>query len=252
MMAAITHSSEGNHAGSSTARGAKAYRLAIRRARQNFEILAPLYRKLHRLGVRFVWLGNIDNMGYTVDPVLARIFALSGKEAAFEASVKTPMDVKGGILVTEPSGRITCADIGPALSPDAVRRFEDGGKPILFNCGVGLFDLERLIERLPRLPFELPLRVTDQDKDAGLYAQAEQITWEIIGLLDDPLFFAVPKERRFVAAKMLLELILTSAPAGPTASGGLDLVSASLREGLARLLREEYGLVLDAGRWRAE
>ncbi len=254
MMAAITHSSEGKPRRIfDRAWGQEHTGLAMPGGHgQNFEILAPLYRKLHRLGVRFVWLGNIDNMGYTVDPVSLAIFALSGKEAAFEASVKTPMDVKGGILVTEPSGRITCADIGPALSPDAVRRFEDGGKPILFNCGVGLFDLERLIERLPRLPFELPLRVTDQDKDAGLYAQAEQITWEIIGLLDDPLFFAVPKERRFVAAKMLLELILTSAPAGPTASGGLDLVSASLREGLARLLREEYGLVLDAGRWRAE
>jgi hypothetical protein len=101
---------------------------------------------------------------------------------------------------------------------------------------------------LDELPYKLPLRVIDQDKDAGKYAQAEQITWEIIALLDKPLFFAVDKTRRFIAAKMLMETIMTSLP--PAGSGDLALVSKDLNRGLTDLLSREYGLTLSQGRWK--
>lgn len=252
MMAAITPSSEGKPRRVFDRAGGKPnVGLAMPGGHgQNFEVLAPVYRRMHSLGIRYAWLGNIDNMGYTVDPVSLAIFALSGREAAFEEAWRTPMDVKGGILVSDRSGKLTCADIGPAISTKDVLAFEAAGKPVLFNCGVGLFDLDRLVARLDDLPFQLPLRVTDQDKDAGRYAQAEQITWEIIGLLEDPMFFAVEKTRRFLAAKMLMENILTSLPpkkrAGDTSQ---TAVAATLHEGLMALLRTEYGLVFTGDRW---
>lgn len=262
MMAAITHSSLGKPRRIfDTAFGKPHTGIALPGGHgQNFEILAPIYRKLHALGIRYVWIGNIDNMGYTVDPVSLAIFALSGKEAAFEAAWRTPVDVKGGILVCDAAGKMSCADIGPAITKDQVLEFERAGKPVLFNCGIGLFDLEKLIPRLESIPYQLPLRVTDQDKDAGLYAQAEQITWEVIGLLDDPLFFAVEKNRRFIAAKMLLETILTSLPpargtqpAKRVSGDGEDSaasMSAYLHDGLTRLLSGEYGLVLKDDTWQ--
>jgi hypothetical protein len=258
MMAAITHSAEGtprrvfDRAFGDPHRG-----IAIPGGHgQNFEILAPIYRKLRAQGVRYVWLGNIDNMGYTVDPVSLAIFALSGKEAAFEASWRTPMDVKGGIIVTDSAGNLTCADIGAGISFPEVLQFEKEGKPVLFNCAIGLFDLDALIARLETLPYELPLRISDQDKDAGRYAQAEQNTWEVIGLLEGPLIFAVEKSRRFVAAKMLMETILTSLPPGdeslPGASeapSGASAVAEELHRGLVALFGAEYGLMLKDGRW---
>lgn len=250
MMAAITHSSEGKPRRIfDRAYGKADTGIAMPGGHgQNFEILAPIYRKMYDEGIRYAWIGNIDNMGYTVDPVSLAIFALSGKEAAFEESYRTPLDVKGGILVSDKSGKLTCADIGPVVSSQDVLDFEAAGKPVLFNCGIGLFDLEKLVPRLPSIPWQLPLRITDQDKDAGLYAQAEQITWEIIGLLDDPLFFAVEKPVRFVAAKMLMETIITSTPP-ESVSGGLGAVSGALHEGLVKLLRREYGLELSGGKW---
>jgi UTP--glucose-1-phosphate uridylyltransferase len=256
MMAAITPSSEG--------RPRRIFDRAYGRAEtglampgghgQNFEILAPIYRKMYREGIRYVWLGNIDNMGYTVDPVSLAIFALSGKDAAFEESCRTPMDVKGGILVRDASGRLTVADIGPAIGAERMLAFEREGKPVLFNCGIGLFDLEKLIDLLPSLPARLPVRITDQDKDAGSYAQAEQITWEVIGLLDDPLFFEVDKKRRFIAAKMLMDTLLTSLPPHERAvatgkAGTTGEVSEELHRGLVSLLETEYGLTLENGRW---
>lgn len=248
MMAAITHSSLGKPRRIfDTAWGEQDRGIAMPGGHgQNFEILAPIYRKMYASGIRYVWLGNIDNMGYTVDPVGLAIFALSGKEAAFEESFRTPMDIKGGILVSDASGKLTCVDIGPAISPQDVLNFEKNGKRVLFNCGVGLFDLEKLVKRLPEIPYKLPLRVSDQDKDAGKYAQAEQITWEIISLLDDPLFFAVDKSRRFVAAKMLMETILTSLP---PKTGEMAAVSATLNKGLTRLLESEYALRFNGSRW---
>ncbi len=253
MMAAITHSAEGKPRRIFDRAGGKEnVGIAMPGGHgQNFEILAPIYRHMRSLGIRFAWLGNIDNIGYTVDPVSLAIFALSGREAAFEEAWRTPMDVKGGILVSDRSGKLTCADIGPAISTEDVLAFEKAGKPVLFNCGVGLFDLDRLDGRLDDLPYQLPLRVTDQDKDSGRYAQAEQITWEIIGLLDDPMFFAVDKSKRFLAAKMLMENILTSIPpSGETGEAeGQATVSAALHEGLTRLLASEYGLVRAGDRW---
>lgn len=221
---------------------------------QNFEVLAPIYRKLLKKGIRYAWLGNIDNMGYTVDPISLAIFALSGKDAAFEESWRTPMDVKGGILVCDAAGKFSCADIGPVISTEKMLAFEAEGKSVLFNCGIGLFDLQKLVPMLDEIPYTLPLRITDQDKDAGKYAQAEQITWEIIGMFDNPLFFAVEKNKRFLAAKMLMETLLTSLPPEKTDFELAELpelaqLARVLHEGQVALLKKEYGLVRRDGVW---
>ena len=257
MMAALTHSSEGTprgifaHAYGEAERG-----LALPGGHgQNFAILAPVYKNFYRQGIRYIWLGNIDNLGYTVDPVSLAVFALSGRTAAFETSFKTPLDVKGGLLVTTDSGKVTCADIGPAVSNEQMMAFEQSGKKLLFNCAIGLFDLEQLIPELDSIPYKIPLRITDQDKDAGRYAQAEQLTWEIIGLLEKPLFFAVKKEKRFIASKMMLENLLASIPESFASVPGfsetsLYRLSVELKKGLYALLKSEYGMELLGGAWR--
>lgn len=252
MMAAITHSSEGSPRRIfDRAYGKTNTGLPIPGGHgQNFEILAPVYRALRGKGIRYLWLGNIDNMGYTMNPLMLAVFALSGREAAFETAFRTPMDIKGGVLVTDPDGHMTCADIGPAIKAEDVLSFEASGKTILFNCGTGLFDLDRLVPRLDSLPYQIPLRITDQDKDAGLYAQAEQITWEIIGLMDDPLFFAVRKTERFLAAKLLMETLSTSLPREAAGVSEIGRVSLELNRGLEQLLSGEYLLEKSAGRWK--
>ncbi|HHU37141.1 MAG TPA: hypothetical protein GXZ47_07930, partial [Treponema sp.] len=152
-------------------------------------------------------------------------------------------------LVSDPKGKMTCVDIGPAIKAQDVIAFEAEGKRILFNCGIGLFDLDRLIEQLDDLPYQIPLRITDQDKDAGLYAQAEQITWEIIGLVHDPLFFAVRKTERFIASKLLMEMLSTSFPSEAASVSSIGEISADLNRGLESLLEWEYQLIKKDGRW---
>jgi hypothetical protein len=220
---------------------------------QSFRILAPVLRRLHETGLRWAWLGNVDNIGFLPDPVPLAILALSRRPAAFEFAFRTPLDIKGGILVETEAGSRTIADIGPAISFDEVRRLESKGSSVLFNCATGLFDLDWLVPRLDDIGRRLPVRFTDQDKEAGRYSQAEQVTWEVTSLLPSFLSFAVDKYERFIAAKLLTETLLASGCGAGDPRIPADLASASgrLHEGLVRKLTGPYGLELRGGRWFA-
>ncbi len=252
MIAAYSHSSEGRPKRVfDRAYGAPDSVVALPGGHgQCFRILAPVLRALRDSGVRFAWLGNVDNIGFLPDPVELALLALSGRPAGFDFSLRTPMDVKGGILVEAEEGR-TIADIGPAISFDEVSRLEAAGSRILFNCATGLFDLDWLVPRIEEIGRRLPVRFTDQDKDAGRYSQAEQVTWEVASLLPEFLAFAVEKSERFIAAKLLAETLLTSGVGAgdPRIPPELATTSASLRAGLERKLAGPCGLALRGGRW---
>ena len=258
LIAALTHSSEGRPRRIfDRAYGERDRAIALPGGHgQCFRILAPVLRGLRDRGIRYAWLGNVDNAGYLPDHVETGLFALSGQPAAFDFARRTPVDVKGGILVETAGdagqpGRRTVADIGPAISFDEVSRLEEGGASILFNCATGLFDLDWLLPRIDDLGRRLPVRISDQDKDAGRYAQAEQVTWEVTALLPSFLAFAVDKYDRFMAAKLLAETLLTSGVASqdPRIPPALAQTSRLLKAGLEAKLRGPWGLVLEKGRW---
>ena len=153
-------------------------------------------------------------------------------------------------------GGLNCVDLGVGISHKDAAALEASGKKILFNCGSGLFNLEWLLENLDRIIRDLPLRFSDQNKDAGRYSQAEQVTWEIIGMIDRPLIFAVDKYKRFLAAKILLENMMTSGLRleesgfpGDGSEGDLRDTARRLHKGLRELLPGIYGLEMKNGFW---
>jgi UDP-N-acetylglucosamine pyrophosphorylase len=257
LQAAYTHSDEGRPKGIFTdAFGKEHNTLPLPGGHgQNFAVLAEEYRRLYASGRRFVYLSNVDNLGATIDPALLAYFALSGRQAAFDFSFRTPVDVKGGILVEQPDGSLTAGDIGPAVSKEDVFAAEEQGKGILFNCATGLFDLAYLVPNLERISRDLPMRISDQNKDAGKYSQAEQVTWEVIGMLDEPLIFGVDKYQRFLAAKMLVETLMTSGrkleeyPTSDDPASDFRSMGRRLHEGLRRNLQGYYGMIEKDGAW---
>lgn len=254
LMAAFSHSSEGSPRRIfDRANGKADSAIALPGGHgQSFRVLADIYRELLGAGYRYAYIGNVDNSGYLPDPIELAVMALSGAEAAFDFAWRTPVDVKGGILVVGRDGKKTIADLGQAISMQEAERLEAGGSKILFNCATGLFNLERLVPRLEELSRRLPVRLSDQDKDAGKYSQAEQSTWEALGLLDDPLCFAVKKEERFMAAKLLAETILSSGAADQTAlPADLAFTASSLSAGMRRFLSGSCDLTLENARWTA-
>jgi len=225
---------------------------------QSFAVLADVYRSLRDQGKRFASIGNVDNLGYLPDPAEVACLALTGRQAGFDFAFKTPVDVKGGILVRDQHGNLSCADIGPAVSRHDVEAAEGSGKPILFNAASGLFDLDFLVPNLDRIARDLPTRFTDQSKDAGDYSQAEQVTWEVIGMLDHFLVFSVSKWDRLLAAKLLAETLMTSGvklddPAYPRSdnpSADLRGTAMKLHAGLENVLTRHYGMAKTKGLWR--
>jgi UTP--glucose-1-phosphate uridylyltransferase len=224
---------------------------------QNFQILKGIYQDLRNRGYKYVYLGNVDNLGFTVDPISIALIALHQKEAGFEFSFRTVVDIKGGILIRDQNHRINCADIGPAISKEEVLRAEKSGKKIMFNCATGLFSLDYLVPNIDRIIDNLPVRFSNQDKDAGMYSQAEQVTWEIIGMMNDFFIFGVDKYDRFLAAKMLLEGLMTSGlklndpsfPTDPDPEKDLKSVAVRLHAGLVHKLQTVYGMKLISGHW---
>ncbi|WP_455383507.1 UTP--glucose-1-phosphate uridylyltransferase [Salinispira pacifica] len=224
---------------------------------QNFAVLKQVYRRLLEMGKRYVYLGNVDNLGFTADPVELAYLALSGRQAGFDFAFRTPVDVKGGILVRDRNAGLTCADIGPAVSTEEMLRAEESGTGILFNCATGLFDLSYLVSHIDHIIENLPTRFSDQNKDAGRYSQAEQVTWEIVGMLDNFLVFGVNKWNRFLAAKLLLETLMTSGvkldddryPRSENPAEDLHGTAEKLHHGLAGRLEGVYGMRQERGRW---
>lgn len=259
LIAAFTHASEGRpRRVFDRAYGKQQSAVALPGGHgQGFRVLAPIYRELLASGYRYAWLGNVDNIGYFPDPAEIAVMALSSAKAAFEFAYRTPVDIKGGVLVQTEQGQRTVVDIGPAISFERVLSLEKAGQRVLFNCATGLFDLEWLVPHLDDIAEHLPVRVSDQDKDAGRYSQAEQSTWEVVGLVPHPLGFAVEKGERFIAAKLLVETLLASSVAdlagSSGAAGGLDTVASTARmmsQGLRSVLSGVCGLRLDGGVWR--
>ncbi|MFP4153784.1 MAG: UTP--glucose-1-phosphate uridylyltransferase [Alkalispirochaeta sp.] len=250
LLAAMTHSDEGRPKRFFTnAYGQKGEPLGLPGGHgQNFQVLSEVYRRLRERGKRLVYMGNVDNIGFTLDPVGIALVTLKNAQGGFDFAFRTPVDVKGGVLLYDQRGSLNCADIGPAIKKEEVFAAESEGKKILFNCATGLFNLDYLVPHIDEIVENLPMRISDQDKDAGRYSQAEQVTWEIIGMLDDILIFGIDKYRRFLAAKMLLDMFLTSGLRREEARRIQSTVD-DLADGLSDVLRREYGMELREGRW---
>ena len=212
---------------------------------QNFQALRNIYETLYKEGKRFVYLGNVDNIGFNIDFAEVAILALSGKEAGFDFSFKTPVDVKGGILVYDENERLNCEDIGLVIPFDFVKEEERKGKTILFNCATGLFNLEYLVKNIDKIIDNLPLRLSDQEKDAGKYSQAEQTTWEVLGILNDFIIFGVNKYKRFLASKLIMENMLISRPGyifsyfEQNKTDPMNSISIKMKKGLDAILEKE-------------
>ncbi len=216
---------------------------------QNFAALRDVYRSLREGGKRFVYIGNVDNLSYLPDPIAVAWLALQRRSALFEFSPRTSVDVKGGILMRDSQGRLVCGEIGNAISVDEVDTLEKEGRPILFNCAIGLFDLDRLESRLPDIIENLPIRWSEQNKEAGVYSQAERNTWDVMGMMDDVSVFRVRKSERFLAAKLLIEMMVTSGKVDPSGNSSLASAGEVLQKGLNELLRGRYKYRCHRDRW---
>ncbi|APR64522.1 UTP--glucose-1-phosphate uridylyltransferase (plasmid) [Borrelia anserina] len=216
---------------------------------QNFKVLRDVYLKLYNSGKKFVYIGNVDNIGFTVNLKALAIMAITNNSAGFEFSVKTSLDTKGGVLVLD-DDHLACVDIGSTISKEIILQAEYSGNKILFNCATGLFNLEYLIKHIDEIILNMPIRVVEQNKEFGKYTAIEQITWEVIKIVDNPLIFEVDRGDRFLPAKLFVDvLIMSDYINGKFLLGSLSDISKYLNNALSNVLKNKCGLVFGGGRW---
>ncbi len=178
---------------------------------QCFFTLRERLQTIHNQGIRYISLGNIDNVAYNPQSRFIGLLALSGRKSFFVCSYRSFVDIKGGVLLREKfNGKLNCFDIGAGVDKEIFNIAQQKGKELLFNCAISYFDLEALLAKLDYIIAHLPLRISEQNKDKGHYWQVEQITWEVIGLLDSVLIAAVRKEEHFLATKLQLEAFVNT------------------------------------------
>ncbi len=220
----------------------------------NFEVMKDIYKSLYKQGYKIFYLGNVDNSANVVNDKAVALLALTGRSGLFEFSMKTPADVKGGIAVETEDNNIDCGDLGVAVSKEYAKECEDKGLKILFNTASGYFSAKWLNDNVDEIVEKLPMRVSKQNKDAGSYSQAEQVTWEIMGMMRDKIVLAVDKYDRFIAAKMLIELLMASRiddidMNDPRYTPELREIALNLQRGLEAKLTNEYQMKLVDGAW---
>ena len=204
-------------------------------------VLRGVLETLLDSGVRFVFLGNIDNVGYTLNPIAIAYLVLRGGEALFEFIPRSAADVNGGILARDDEGRIRNAELGRDFSAQEMAQHQAQGKMALLNCAIGLFDLERLLLRLDEYMRALPVHCRRKKTSVGEYWQLEQITWDIIGLIEKPYILVGKKEQRFLATKLIAESFMVSGL--PTAAQTpLAATADRLFEAMKAIAAREYGV----------
>ncbi|WP_418905529.1 UTP--glucose-1-phosphate uridylyltransferase [Borreliella japonica] len=222
---------------------------------QNFKILKDIYLQLYRSGKRFIYIGNVDNVGFTINFKALAVMALTNCSSGFEFSFKSKTDFKGGVLAVNGENRLTCVDIGGGISSEIIQGFEDKGNELLFNCATGLFNLEYLIKNIDQIIEKMPIRIIEQDKEIGKYVSVEQITWEVLRLMENPLILTVDRSKRFLPAKLFIDMLLNSnyledscgyccRKKGNNSSSNKDLYCS-----LSALLSKDYGLISGCCKW---
>nr|WP_267509928.1 UTP--glucose-1-phosphate uridylyltransferase [Borreliella garinii] len=222
---------------------------------QNFKILKDIYLQLYESGKRFVYIGNVDNMGYTINFKALAIMALTNCSSGFEFSFKSKTDFKGGVLAVNSENRLTCVDIGGGISSEIIQEFENKGNKLLFNCATGLFNLEYLIKNIDKIIEKMPIRIIEQDKEVGKYISVEQITWEVLKLMENPLILTVDRSKRFLPAKLFIDMLLNSNYLEGRYKYycrkrvGNSNATKDLYCSLSTLLSKDYGLLNRCCRW---
>jgi UDP-N-acetylglucosamine pyrophosphorylase len=162
-------------------------------------------------GVRFLFVSNSDNLGATVDLLLLRYFARSGRPFLMEVAERTPSDRKGGHLARRRGGKLLLRE--SAQCPDAdLPAFQDIQRHRFFNTNnlwVHLDHLRRLLDEtggyLPLPMIKNTKTVDPRRNDSPAVLQLETAMGAAIECFDGAAAVVVPR-RRFTPVKTTSDL----------------------------------------------
>ena len=157
---------------------------------------------LHKNGIRYAFIHNLDNLGAQMEPGLLGYFAEYRFPFMMEVAEKTPADIKGGHLARHRDGRLILREAAQCPQ-DEVMAFQDIGRYRFFNTNniwINLDALKTLFEKdhTLHLPMILnPKTVDPRNENSPAVYQVETAMGAAISLFDGTTAVKVPRSRFF-------------------------------------------------------
>jgi len=199
---------------------------------------------LLELGLRYVFISNIDNLSAEISPVILGRMIEGKHDFLMEVTRKTLDDVKGGAPVFA-NGRLSLLEI--AQVPDEHHKdFQDIGTFPYFNTNNLWVDLQALKEKIQQGEIRLPI-ILNHKKCAGFeVVQIETAMGAALQCFDRPGLIEVSRDR-FAPVKKLSDLFLLQSDVYSLNSNFQLSLNRARPKRLARLPRVTFHSGFPAG-----
>lgn len=169
-------------------------------------IASGLADRLLRMGKRYAFVANADNLGATVEPAILGYFANSGAPFLMETAERTLADAKGGHLARrKTTGRLVLRESSQApkqANGEIIPEFQDISKYQHFNTNNIWLDLKAVLEVAGHHDGAIPLplisnrkNVNPRDLSSRKVVQIETAMGAAIEVFDGALALEVPRHR---------------------------------------------------------
>ena len=169
-------------------------------------IASGLAEKLLKIGKRYAFIANADNLGATVEPALLGFFANSRAPFMMETAERTEADAKGGHLARRRStGRLVLRESSQAptcTDGEIIPEFQDVSKYRHFNTNNIWLDLKAVVEVAKNHNGSIPLplisnkkNVNPRDRASRKVIQIETAMGAAIEVFEGALAVQVPRSR---------------------------------------------------------
>lgn len=169
-----------------------------------------MLKKMLNLGLRWLFLSNIDNLGAVLDMRIPAYMEMSGAPVLMEAALRCPVDRKGGHLALK-RGQLILREA--AMCPPGEKEdFQNIDKYRYFNTNSLWIDIRALAEKAEKCGGDLPLplivnrkTLDPSDQYSPKVYQLETAMGAVISLFRNSCALEVPRTR-FAPVKTLSDL----------------------------------------------
>ncbi|MEN8200209.1 MAG: UTP--glucose-1-phosphate uridylyltransferase [Thermodesulfobacteriota bacterium] len=167
-----------------------------------------LLDKLLKLGYRWVFISNIDNLCADISPQILGMMIDGGHDFMMEVTRKTEVDVKGGApaFIGGHPGLLEIAQV----DPEHEEEFQDIERFRYFNTNNLWIDMEAVRDKLLSDRLKIPTILNPKTILGEDVIQVETAMGAAMGAFSNPSAIAVPRSRFFPIKKMKDLLILQS------------------------------------------
>ncbi|GIX42649.1 MAG: nucleotide glucose-1-phosphate uridylyl transferase [Leptospiraceae bacterium] len=206
--------------------------------------ISGILDQLLNRGIEYAFISNGDNLGAIFEPSILAYMIENELDFISEVTLKTPADIKGGILfrhkITKRIELLETAQVPPENKKD----FEDTTKFKDFNINNLWINLKSLNQLLETEPLDLHLIVNPKEVDGIPVYQLESAMGAAIGKFKKTRVIRVPR-KRFAPVKKCNDLLVRRSDAYILNEKFALLPNPELKQEPVVILSKDYDKIKD-------